>query len=130
MLRKSNVVPQSTAKFDYSKHLGRSNFAVGRGAILVKLKWSKTNQFGQRKLVLPPLCPVTHLKTMFERINCPKKVSAFSYKEGGRWKCWKHASWVNALRKLLDSLGFDGARWSGHSFRRGSASLHFIVLFH
>ena len=66
MARKSNLVPVSVAKFDSSKQLCRRNIVVDNGFLRVHIFWSKTIQFGQRKLEIPlvkitdaPLQPLT-----------------------------------------------------------------------
>ncbi|CAC5360758.1 unnamed protein product [Mytilus coruscus] len=64
MVRKSNLVPTSAKNFDPRKQLCRNNVIVYSDYLLVKMEWSKTIQFGNRKLELPlvkikdsPLCP-------------------------------------------------------------------------
>ena len=53
MARKSNMVPISVADFDSGKQLIRQDVKVLTGAIVVLIKWSKTNQFGSRLLKVP-----------------------------------------------------------------------------
>ncbi|CAC5418711.1 unnamed protein product [Mytilus coruscus] len=64
MVRKSNLVQTSAKNFDPRKQLCRNNVIVYSDYLLVKMEWSKTIQFGNRKLELPlvkikdsPLCP-------------------------------------------------------------------------
>ena len=82
MLRKSNVVPTSAASFDAHKHLSRKSFIIKNNVVFVKLQWSKTNQYGQRHLVLPlvsipghPLCPVVPLQRLIRRNTNSREVT-------------------------------------------------------
>ena len=51
-LRKSNLVPDSKL-YDPFKHLLRRDFRIADDILLVLIKWSKTIQYAQRKLLLP-----------------------------------------------------------------------------
>ena len=71
MARKSNMVPVSVTDFDPDKQLLRQNILVFKGFLVIMIKWSKTNQFGNRLLKLPlvaipgsELCPVKAFKSM------------------------------------------------------------------
>ena len=68
------------------------------------------------------LDPVFHyLKLCRENVvpvNCP----AFSYYESGVQKCVTYSSFTNFLKILLQKIGVDPNKWSGHFFRRGDAS--------
>ena len=68
MARKSNLVPDSSGKFDPDRQLCRSNIAIAAdlSCLTITLTWSKTNQDMSRELVIPvlalpdsPICPVT-----------------------------------------------------------------------
>ena len=49
LLRKSNLMPDSAAAFDVKKQFIRSDFVDnGDGSMVVKIKYSKTNQFNRR----------------------------------------------------------------------------------
>ena len=45
MLRKSNVMPESTKSFDSRKQLIRQDIQVHDNMLTVNMKWSKTRQF-------------------------------------------------------------------------------------
>ena len=51
--------------------------------------------------------------------TCP----AFSFYEAGLLKCVTHKSFTAYLKFLLVKIGLNPSQWSGHSFRRGGASL-------
>ena len=64
--RKSNLVPNSKKEFKSGKFLRREDVYFQDDILLVIMRWSKTNQFGQRVLKIPllripgsVLCPVT-----------------------------------------------------------------------
>jgi hypothetical protein len=64
MGRQSNLVPVSVKKFDPFKQLYRKNIIVHIDYLVIKIAWSKTIQFGDRKLEIPlvkipnsPFCP-------------------------------------------------------------------------
>ena len=131
LLRKSNLVPDSLAKFSPETGLSRSKigFPPDKDVALVYLNWSKTNQFGNREVVIPmvadpvrALDPVFHLKKLFSSFNLPDHMPAFSYVKKGRILCVTYAKFTKDLRNLLDMAGFRAKSYSGHSFRRGGAT--------
>ena len=71
MARKSNMVPVSLTEFDPHKQLLRQDVVIFKEVLLVFVKWSKTNQFGNRLLKIPLtaipgsiLCPVKAYRNM------------------------------------------------------------------
>ena len=88
MLRKGSAVPKSLATFDPERELSRKKITIdpSRGVVLVLMNYSKTNQFGNRDLVVPIpgnsdniLDPVRHLSELFSRVSVPDDSPAFSY---------------------------------------------------
>ena len=74
--RKSNLVPNSKLEFKSGKFLRRENLYFQDDILLVIMRWSKTNQFGQRVLKIPLLripgsilCPVTAYLQMCKLIQ-------------------------------------------------------------
>lgn len=132
MARKSNLVPPSQAKFDVKKHLCRGDFIFGDTGLVVMLKWSKTNQFGSKRLAIPliaisnnPLCPVAALKRMCELIPASPASPAFIIPTKKGLVSLTYSTFTSRLRVLLANCGFDPSIYSGHSFRRGGASWAF-----
>ena len=129
-LRKSNLVPPSAHKFDQTKHLSRNSFTIMEdGSILLELTWSKTNQFSDRKVIIPfsqipnsPLCPVAAFKRMISQVPAPPTAPAFSLPVPGRLIPLTHQSFVADLKVLLTRASYDPTRYSGHSFRRGGCT--------
>ena len=70
MLRKGSAVPKSLDNFNPEKDLSRKKLSIppGAGIALIMMNYSKTNQFGNRNVVIPmlknpvlALDPVYHL---------------------------------------------------------------------
>ena len=94
--------------------------------VLIFVGWSKTNQYGNRDLVVPipsnmdpALDLYRHMCSLFERVNVKSDKPGFSFSD-------KHfvsySSFTTRLKTLLSSAGVDPAKYSGHSFRRGGAT--------
>ena len=99
--------------------------------VLVYSSFSKTNQFMNRYAVIP-LCkheqkeldPVFHLSKLYTT-SIPPLYPAFSYAENGRIKCITYPQFTSRLKALLDLAGYLPQLYSGHSMRRGGATLLF-----
>ena len=137
LLRKSNIFPPSLTTFVAGKHLARRDFAVAEPphppSILVTLRWSKTLQFRDRKVVCPipwmaghPLCPVRAVCGAFaadpvERRSGP----ALWHAIGATWRALLYGTFLERFKSLLGQAGFDPSTFAAHSFRRGGASWGF-----
>ena len=69
------------------------------------------------------LDPVCHYAKLVSENVVHEMYPAFSYIDNGRIKCVTHKSFTKFLKSLLVLVGLDPDLWSGHSFRRGGASL-------
>ena len=127
LLRKANSVPE-TSEYDVDKILARKHvrFDHQNRMVLIFVGWSKTNQFGNRDLVVPvpantdpALDLYRHICNLFTRVRVDGDRPAFSYSN-------KHfvsyTSFTSRLKSLLLSAGVDPTKFSGHSFRRGGAT--------
>ena len=121
LLRKSNFVADSISTMDTSKLLCREDIAWLKGTVLVTLRWSKTNQFGQHlTFSLPyipnsPLCPVTALYNMWGLVPgdtgvCFKRVDGTPF---------TYYQFHVMLRRALKLQGYPQDLFSSHSIRRG-----------
>jgi hypothetical protein len=133
MARLSNLVPASPTSFDPSKHLTRADVVVTGDTMMVAYKWSKTNQYGARQLVIPlvsipdhPLCPVSAFNNLLTSSPASPTDSAFSYKQGHLTMCLTQSRLIYIFRTLLSKLGMDSSLYSGHSFRRSGATWAFL----
>ena len=132
-LRKSNLVPLTPRAFDSTKQLCRKDIVVGQDVVLVRIRLSKTIQFGDRVLKLPllpvpgsVLCPVSAVKNMLnDRPTRWGDQPAFALLSGGQYVPITYLRYQQYLRKFLDLAGFQSARFSSHSFRRGGATFAF-----
>jgi hypothetical protein len=132
LLRKNTLLP-ICGKSKSKAHLVRSDVVeFSRHSFLLRIRQTKTIQFGQRVLELPyvscvdeTLCPVAFLLRHLVRSPLPGNIALFSYVVKGRVVHWTHTDFVTYLRLLLTRLGFDPSAYSGHSFRRGGCSACF-----
>ena len=129
-LRKANLFPSSTHKFDPSKHLSRLDFSLYHWGILLHIRWSKTIQYGERVLSTPlprlqghPLCPVDAvLRALIATRGAPPGGPAFMIPRAGGFIPLSPAKFISLLKSHLSALGFSPVNFSGHSFRRGAAT--------
>ena len=70
------------------------------------------------------LDPVFHLKKLLS-CDIQEDKPAFSYLENGYLKCITYDVFTKRLKSLLESAGYSPNLYSGHSFRRGGATLLF-----
>ena len=131
LFRKANVVPKSFDSFDPQKELSRRKISILNDSALVYCNFSKTNQFMNRESIIP-LCkhdvrgldPIFHLQQLFSS-DIPQNHPAFSFIENGRIKCITYSQFTSSLKNLLHSAGYSPHLYSGHSMRRGGATLLF-----
>ena len=130
--RKSNLVPNTAARFDPAKQLTRGSISSGKQGLLVSLGWTKTIQFGHRRLNIPVvpikgslLCPVRAYKTMCRLIPAPDAAPAFAIPVNGSLQPYTYRAWMARLRQLLSRTGRRADKFSCHSFRRGGATFAF-----
>ena len=127
LFRKANVAPKNPIK-----ELSRQKFAfLDNDIILVYNNFSKTNQFMNREAVIPlvknstlALDPIFHLKTLFSQ-DIGQNMPAFSYLERGVVKIVTYDIFTRRLKGLLTQAGYSPNLYSGHSMRRGGATLLF-----
>ena len=101
-------------------------------SFLLKVRHSKTIQFGQRLLTIPfvscadeRICLVSMLIRLLGKNPLPGSVALFSFSSGNRVTSLTHSTFVLKLRALLGRLGYRSTDFSGHSFRRGGCSFCF-----
>jgi hypothetical protein len=100
--------------------------------MLVLLRWSKTNQFGQKVLRLPLvanpgniLCPIRAYSKMIQLTPAPESSPAFVIQQLGGLVPVKYGELQQILRKLVGLTGRDPDLYSSHSLRRGGATCAF-----
>jgi len=129
LARKSNLVPTTLQDLKEPKFLLRGDVLIEQHKLLVKMKWTKTIQFGQRVLSSPlvrvkssPLCPVASFKDMISKIPAGPGSPLFVLKSG---KPVTYNMYLKKLREILSKCDVDPNSYSTHSFRRGFASFAF-----
>ena len=130
LYRKSSIAPTSLNSFDCRLGLSREKAVISNGIILVYQNHAKNNQFMSYTRVTPlmpghiqALDPVFHYSKLVNEHAVPANMPAFSYIDSGKLKCVTYRSFTQFLKRLLTQIGLNPDDWSGHSFRRGGASL-------
>ena len=132
LFRKANVAPKSFDTFDPTKELSRQKIMIlDDETAFVYSSFSKTNQFMNRYAIIL-LCrheirgldPIFHLKKLFST-SIPPLYPAFSFVENGAIKFVTYSQFTRKLKELLDVAGYSPELFSGHSMRRGGATLLF-----
>ena len=127
--RKSNLVPNSKKEFKSGKYLRKEDVYFQDDILLVIMRWSKTNQFGQRVLKIPllripgsVLCPVTAYLQMCRLIRAKFDDPLFvlPHRKGVTYKIFQVV-----LKDLISKIGLDAQEFSSHSFRRGGTTSAF-----
>jgi hypothetical protein len=123
MLRSSNLVPRSRNHRFQDHYLRRADVAFGPHGATLRVRRSKTNQFGIRRVLtqLPrvdgsPYCPSSAIKAL---------LAAAPGDDGAPLFSWAQGAWVSYddLLTLLKSVPGDGTGSYGtHSLRRGGAT--------
>ena len=128
--RKSNLLIQSLALFDPSRHLCSTDAQFTPQGVVLTVRWSKVIQFRERKLMIPlphipnsVFCPSSSLLAMFLECHNPSSPSPlFRFRDGSSVTALTQSSFTVKLRACLRDLGYPASKYSGHSFRRGGAS--------
>ena len=131
MSKKSNLVAAG-GEFDLKRQLCRGDVLVGRSGLIVRFRWSKTNQFGTRVHMVPLyaipgsiLCPVDAYRHMLSL--CPGKDldPAFLMQVAGKVKPISYGLMQAMMKRGVARLGLDPKMFSSHSLRRAGATWAF-----
>ena len=129
LARKSNLVPTSSKDLEHKRFLLKKNVEVHKSFLIVNLNWTKTIQTGERILQIPLvpikdsiLCPVKAFKRMCKLIPTSSESPLFVLPNN---KVVTYNMFQRKLRFLIQQIGLDPAKYSSHSFRRGSTTLLF-----
>jgi integrase len=125
-LRASNLVPKLARSCDGILYLRRSDVKFSDGCAILKVRRSKTNQFGERKVRIPipeipgdEICPVFALRSLFRLVKCIPSLPAFSY---GSFQWIHYADLLAGVKQVASVSGLDPSRFGTHSLRRGGAT--------
>ena len=134
MSRKSNLVPNSISTFDHRKQWLRKDLLLKDDCMIIRVKWSKTNQFSDRALYIPlvampesQLCPVAAYINMVNIVppNGDKNQPAFCVIKSEKVVAFTYIQLHKMLRECIKRLGLDPMAYSSHSYRRGGATTAF-----
>lgn len=127
--RRSNLVPKSSSSFNPSQQLQRADLIRGHDQLIVLFKWSKTIQNMQRTLVIPVpvlpginFCPVQAYDHLVKLTPAKPSDPAFSIRNKRKVRAISQGHLQEALKDLVNRIGFDPTNFSSHSLRRGGAS--------
>lgn len=129
MLRSSNLVPKNCRKYNPNKQFSRDSLVIRGELIFASISWTKTIQFGQRKLVIPllpikdsPLCPVAALKNLAALPN-HSQYSPWFISNNGQPILYSQLN--SKIKSLIKRTGLNPKKYSTHSLRRGGATVCF-----
>ena len=128
-LRKSNLVPDTRSHDPYHQ-LSRRDIKVSQDVMIVNIKWSKTIQFGQKKLQIPvvanhesPLCLLKWLLIMVNRIPAKGQHNLFSFNIGEMVVPVTYRDLTVQMRRWLEEAGVpEPLGFSSHSLRCGGCT--------
>ncbi len=127
LLRKSNLFPDVSLKFDPSKQFIRGDLVFkSDGSLVVFVKYSKTDQFKKSpyQIHFPPsthpISPVKAISQAFSVCPLPNSAPAFVCDPVGIPVTG--TQFVSKLKSCLVEAGIDPHTYSSHSFRRGGAT--------
>ena len=131
-LRKSTLLPISNPK-PGDACIRRCDLDMpDNHTVVLYIKKTKTIQCNERVLIMPyvaspgnPLCPVRAIIDLLTVAPIDPQLPLFSYEDSEGVKSWTHSSFVKKLKDLLKDMGLDPTKYSGHSLRRGGATLGF-----
>jgi len=129
LARKSNLVPTSKKDIKMNRCLFRKNVHISGENLVVCMNWSKTIQFGERKLWTPLLnlgdsilCPVKAFQNLCKRVQHEQDDPLFILKDKSTIT---YNSFHKKLKFCIEKIGLNPKNFSSHSFRRGFATFAF-----
>lgn len=127
--RKSTLLPKSYSNIKHCLLVKDVTFDTD--IAYIRVRHSKTNQFGQRVLVIPfatgwpsELCPVKALKDMLgDSMLDDDNVPLFTFSRAKSTPSFiDYNMFIKSLKSSLLKAGVNPEDYSGHSFRRGGCS--------
>jgi integrase len=125
-LQASNLVPRGARDFEGVLFLQCSDIKFTDEGAVLKVRRSKTNQFGDWKVRIPipritgdVLCPVLALQSLFKAVRVISSLPAFSYAPF-RWI--HYSELLNGVKQVAIVSDVDPLQFGCHSLRRGGAT--------
>lgn len=129
LLRASNITSTSTKKFDPEVNLVRSDFRLHEGLLVAHIRWTKTLQFKERKLLIPvipftddEISAVRWFEYMVRVIPAPPDAPAFAVPKGSRLYPLSYSQLDRLLKVWCERAQIDSSRLTLHCLRRGGAT--------
>ena len=131
--RKSNLIAKSVQGYNSSKRLSRSDFFIHPWGLVICVRWSKTIQFKQCRLLIPVVClppghPLCAVQAYEHHLCCHPATSsspALLKSSDGEIKPITNDALGTKLHSCLASVGLDPSKYSTHSLHRDGASYAF-----
>jgi hypothetical protein len=132
MLRKSSVCADAMQPLSSFSGLRGDNMRVCAQSysLILDLQHSKTNQYGDRVTIIRvaglrghPLDPVAAVLAMRALCPAPGALPAFCMLLNGSIAALSHQAFVATTKTLVGRMGGVVGDYSGHSYRRGGATL-------
>lgn len=128
LLRPSNLTSISKHRFDPQINLTRQDFRMKRDVMLVHIKWTKTLQYKEKKLLIPVisftetgLSAVKWFQHMIQQIPAGPQDPAFSVPNKGVNQPLTYSQLDRLLKKWAAAAKLGSKSFSLHGLRRGGA---------
>ena len=133
LLQNCTLVPRSFEKFSTHQVLSRGSVTFASSGALLTVTRTKTRQAGDTALVVPvphipgsPLCPTTALHFLLNSVSAPASHPPFTYTTAShQHDCITATSLNNSIKHLASLVSLNPQDFSGHSLRRGGATVAF-----
>lgn len=129
LLRVSNLTAPSSKTFDCTRHLMRKDIRMHDNIMLVHIRWSKTLQYRERKLLIPVipfseqwLSAVQWFNYMISIIPAGPQDPAFAVPTDKGLQPLTYHQLSRLLRKWANMVNLDPKTMTSHCLRRGGAS--------
>lgn len=121
LLRRSNVLC-SKGGFNPALHLRRSDISLGREGLTLLIRWSKTDQFRNRRRILPYPRMVGHALCPTSAVFNALSLSTSEKRDGPAFPGVSPQGFSTVILAALRQAGFQTGGLGSHSFRRGGAT--------
>ena len=125
----SNLLPMTAHAFDINKHLARGDVILDDTTAHIIVKWSKTLQYKQGRVIqlaaIPgsPLCPVRALQEFVKVYPSSNNSPFFTMSE----LVVTQAMARRALAQVITAMGLCPSQFPFHTFRHSGATLAFQI---
>lgn len=132
-LRSSNLTAKTQTSFDPQKNLTRQDIRLAHNVALIEVRWSKTIQFLERKLLFPiirildeDICPITWLVRMVAMVPATPTDPAFCvFNRQQKLVPLTYRQLSDQLKNWIERIQLPSDRFSLHGIRRGGATFAF-----